>query len=78
MITMISVGQGESRKSEMADLNNTWKEKARHGTEFYSGCKLHQFSLKELEALDTSFKFGIVSRMKEMKIRHTIFLNVLE
>lgn len=54
----------------MADLNNTWKEKARRGTEFYSGCKLHRFSLKELEALDTSFKFRMVSRMKEMKIRH--------
>lgn len=50
----------------MVDLKHL-ERKGKDGREFYSDCKLRNF-LKELETLDI-FKFRMVSRIKEMKIR---------
>lgn len=60
----------------MVDLNKHLERKGKDGREFYSDCKLRNF-LKELETLDI-FKFRMVSRIKEMKIRCRILKNVLQ
>lgn len=60
----------------MVDLNKHLERKGNDGREFYSDCKLCNF-LKELETLDI-FKFRMVSRIKEMKIRCRILKNVLQ
>lgn len=61
----------------MVDLKHLEKKKGKDGREFYSDCKLRNF-LKELETLDI-FKFRMVSRIKEMKIKLQNFLkNMLQ
>lgn len=77
MMTMILLGCIHLENLKWWILTNTSKERAQHGREFYSDHKLHQFFLKELETLDI-FKFRMVSRIKEMKIRCRILKNVLQ
>lgn len=55
--------------------SNTWKEKAKMAEN--SILIVNYATLKELETLDI-FKFRMVSRIKEMKIRCRILKNMLQ